>query len=307
MRDDHAEGASLDGEGDGERADVFAVEFEGVRRAAGEPDVVAAKPSNVAGPMELIRQPTPAKLEERRHIGARPDHHFELAILQVGTGKDRDASAIETSIADEDEFAGGGVNAVGDGELRKLAGERAEAGGDVGERADLFFVLPVHQFDGARVEARAGQLREVTADGFPVEGVFGGGQIDAAFAARADDSPGIQEIHGQAEFLGEDVDGAEGQHAETDARERVRHIAEAVEDFVDGAVAAGGDDGVKALAHGLGGESASGSGGGGGLEGALMRESGEVLLELPRLVAARDGVEDDAGVHEGTWGVGRGA
>ena len=98
-----------------------------------------------------------------------------------------------------------------------------------------------------------------------------------------------------------------GRTPEARAVESIRHVAEAVEHFIEGAVAAGGDDDLEALADGIGGEPARIPGGGGVFEGALRSDVVEVTAEAPGFVASGRWIEDDARPHAAiVWGDGRG-
>src|SRR5262249_36964413 len=141
--------------------------------------------------------------------------------------------------------------------------ERLEAGPYVGKRADFFLELPIDELDGAGVESGAGELGEVTLLASALEIEFDHRQINFAFASGANDVPTAFEGDGQGELLGEHVDGADGQQGETGLRETIGGIADAIEDFVHGAIAAGGDDGVESFGDGLGGEGARATGGDG--------------------------------------------
>ena len=95
------------------------------------------------------------------------------------------------------------------------------------------------------------------------------------------------------------VDGAERHDADADPAQSVGRAGNAGDNLVHGAVAARGDDGVETIGHRGGGEARGFSGAGRGAERAVGREVAEVRAEVPGFVAARGGIEDDAGGHGG--------
>ena len=124
-------------------------------------------------------------------------------------------------------------------------------------------------------------MHEVTALRLAVVRELGAAQVNGPFAGRGQDFPGAAGVKGKTQFAGENVDGSQGENAEADGAKAAGNIADAVEDFVGGAVAAGGDDGLETVAQGLGGEAAGVSGGGGGQEDALA--AGDAGWERKRL------------------------
>jgi hypothetical protein len=149
-------------------------------------------------------------------------------------------------------------------------------------------------------------LGEAAALGRAVELVVHDGQVNGRFAPLADGGPSSIQACGNSQLAGKDVDCAERQDAEAGTVKSVRHVAEAVEDFVEGAVAAGGHDGFEAFADGFGSEPAGIAGGGGRFERTLASDGIQVLPKPPRFIAAGRWIEDHAGAHAPCLGGGLG-
>src|SRR6266568_2333917 len=124
---------------------------------------------------------------------------------------------------------------------------RFEAGDDVGERANFLFERPTHGGNGGGVEAGSRHLSEIPA--LRRIGVlrFDEWEINALLASGEDDLPRGFGPGGDAEFACEDVHGAKRQEAKPRAVQPVRGGGETVDNFVECAVAAGGDDRVESF------------------------------------------------------------
>ena len=109
-------------------------------------------------------------------------------------------------------------------------------------------------------------------------------------------------LTGSGQLAGEDIDRPERQHAQARALESLRHVADAVEDFVERAVAPGGDNDLKALADGLRGQPARIPGSGGQFERALPSDGVEVTAEAPGFLAPGRWIENDARPHAPLFG-----
>ncbi len=162
----------------------------------------------------------------------------EQAVLDVRIAKEREGTAIEPAIADEEE---GAFHRSMEIAFHAQLGRpfRRDLGGreEITQRAEDLFHLPVVALDNLRVEADAGHLDE--------EMAVGAGQVDQLRVSGADDLPRRDEIERDAEFHGEDIYRAEGQNSERDGC-----AAHAVDHLVDGAIAAGRDDGIEPLLDG---------------------------------------------------------
>ena len=79
-------------------------------------------------------------------------------------------------------------------------------------------------------------------------------QVHGQFASRLERAGRAGQIARQAQFAGEDIDGAQREDAQPDGGQGLGNIGDAVDHFVGGAVAAGGNNGAEAIARGLGGQ-----------------------------------------------------
>ena len=86
----------------------------------------------------------------------------------------------------------------------------------------------------------------------PARSEFGAAQIHGHLASRRQRPRRAGQISRQAQFTGEHVERAQGHEAQADGGQALRNISHAVDNFVGGAIAAGGDDGGEPLTHGLG-------------------------------------------------------
>src|SRR5436190_4665907 len=172
-----------------------------------------------------------------------------------------------------------------------------QSGNNIGKWADCLFDLPLDELDCARVETRACELREVTALQSSVGLVLDAGQINARIAARADDLPGEFEFGGKSQFAGENIHSSQRENAEPRPLEPFRGVANSIEDFIQRAVAAGGDDCFKAFCYSFFSESPRIARSGSELESGLCGNFVEVPPEAPGFVASGAGIENDAGPH----------
>src|SRR6185437_8703025 len=99
------------------------------------------------------------------------------------------------------------------------------------------------------------------------------------------------------DFTREDIHSAEREDAEAGALKTFWCVDDAVEDFVERAVAAGGDDNFESFFDCLGREPAWVAHGGGLLEGGFRGELVQVMPEMARFVPFGGWVEDDTGAH----------
>ena len=292
-----AESAGKDAAGGGQVADGVALDFKGHAGGAGEGEFVALEMEVARLMFEARGGDSPGEAEEGGPGDAFHEAEVELAVVEAGLGKYAEGTAVVAAVAEQDECGGVAGAASGDGDFGLGFAEGFDAGPEVGERAELFLEGPVDEFDGAGVEAGAGELDDGAALRAGGACEFNFGEVDGAFGVAVGDGPGAGKGEGDAEFAGDDIDGAEGKDAEAHAAQAFGMAEQAGDDFVDGAVTAGGDDGVEAFRQGFGGEALGGAGGVGGFEGAVGREAGELGAEVAGFVAAGGGIEDDAGGH----------
>ena len=172
-----------------------------------------------------------------------------------------------------------------------------QPGDDVCQGTDLFLVRPVHQFNGARVKTRAGQLGKVTLPAETILQKFHAREVNARFPAALQNFPGAFDAERNPEFARKNVHRAERQNAEACARKTIRRVTKAVERFVYRAVAAGGDDQIESFTHGLRREPARVAGSRRGLQRAVRPDGVELTAKMPGLVAAGGWIKDDANAH----------
>ena len=214
------------------------------------------------------------------------DDDVEFAVVEGGVREETERTAVAAAVADEGDGAGEGFSSGGaDGEYGGGLLEGAEAAEDVAEGAELFFAFPCGTGDDAGVEAGAGELDEV--------GVVCAPEVDGAGDAAFDDGPAfVHAFGGEAEVHGEDVHGAGGEEAESGGA-GLACGGDAVDDLVDGAVAACGDDDGFACGGEGSGDVAGVSGFAGGVEDDAVAEGFEFVDAAFSLSAAGAGVEDD--------------
>ncbi len=151
----------------------------------------------------------------------------------------------------------------------------------VRERPDLLLQFPTCRPHRARVETNAGQLAKKSSP----TGKLGAREINRACVSGFDHAPRPGKVVRDIEFFREHIRGAERQDAERD-------ISQAIDDFVDRAVAAGGHDNIVIT----GGRRQLRGG-----AGALRRCEGDPvgplrfqeLVEVLGFLAARSRIEND--------------
>lgn len=225
------------------------------------------------------------------------DCDIKAAVAQVGFVEEWVFAGVEFAVADEDEIAlFRSVGAANDhGRFGRV--QRAESSPDVGEAADALFQLPTDKFDCARIPTSAGHLQEAARAGFVAYAKRGFGEVDAAFLSSTYNLPGGVEVEGNGEFESEDVNGAERDDAKFAAFVAVGRVADAVDNFVKGAVAAGRDDRVETFLDGGFGEFARGAGVHGRAHFGVGRKFAELFAEIAGFIAFGGWIENDAGAH----------
>ncbi len=208
----------------------------------------------------------------------------EGAVIKAGGGKEDKGTAVVAAVADEDEGAFHGfAGAEFDMEFGRFLGKKVAGGDDIAQRTEVFFELEIGIFDDLSVETDAGELDE--------EAVIGVGEVDGPGATAANDLEGSVNIVGDAEFGGEDVHGADGEDPEGG-----RGAGDSVDDFIDGAVAAGGHDGGEAFINGLAGEDLGMGGAVGEFELGLGEFGADAGNEFAGTFSLGSGIEDDTTV-----------
>ncbi len=129
--------------------------------------------------------------------------------------------------------------------------ERGEGGKQVRQRPDFFLQRNIHAADRGAVQPCACHLDEATLHLAVGRLHPSQGEIDGARAAKSDRLPGALGGERDAQFAGEHVHRAERQDAELHLAKSVALLCQAVDNLVDRAVAAGGDDGFVAITNRL--------------------------------------------------------
>ncbi len=225
------------------------------------------------------------------------DHDVQQAVVELGMGGDGDAGGDEAAVGDDD-VVGLHLQCLDavDGEhgLEPLeVGERAEGGAHVGERSPAVLGFVRLLADHA-AESPSPHVDEVALGGSEA----GQGHVERLGPAFGQHRQRALQVGGDVDGAGEVVAGAQREQAEPGAAEAGGH---AVQDLVEGAVAAGRHDQPGAGLQGLGGDP-PGIPLGLGQAHDRLGEVIEPLAEgLDLAAAAGVGVDDDAGLHR-RWG-----
>src|SRR6185369_4208685 len=166
-----------------------------------------------------------------------------------------------------------------------------------GEKPESPFQAPVHQFHRVCVESRAGQLDEPTLLRIASGSKFHPRQIDGGFAPAPNHRPRAVQVQRHADFTRKDVDGAERKDPPPRASKTLRLVADPIEHLVQSAIASGGDNDLKALAHRFRGERASTALRCGWFERALRANVVEVAAKPFRTSASGRWIENNANAH----------
>ena len=161
-------------------------------------------------------------------------------------------------------------------------------GQQIAEWPQHFLDLPVVLFDDLRIDANAGHLQK--------EMTVGARLIDELDLSRANHFPRRDEIERNAQLHGKDVHRAHRQNAERD-----RRVADAVDNLINRAVAAGRHDGGEPLLHRALRLCFGIAGAAGGADDDVAREP--VQPGEPRLRPTRGRVHDDANTIQGWLGM----
>src|SRR5580765_4756928 len=270
---------ATDGKPGRKRTDVLALNVERNRGVALELDGSGPKMFHPARAVELVREQPPAAAEKAAPINLWKNGNCQQAIPQVRSWKQRKASAVEPPVADQNQLAAEGFLPVAGNDLWFRTSHRLGPRDDVSESADFLFVLPIHELDGARIDASAGHLGERAVLGLAGEAKLGLGQVDERLACLTQNRPCRGKIGGEAKLPCEHVDRAQGHDTETSASEAIGLVANAVEDLVDGSIATRGYDEFEAFADGFGSEGAARAGRVRGFQRALRGERVQMFPE----------------------------
>ena len=175
---------------------------------------------------------------------------FEVVFEEIGFGGDFEGAAVVLGAADNGQRGVDFLIAADDAEMRKfVATNFAGAFPPVGENANAGFEAEVNGINNHAVGAGAADAEKISF----LFGLFersGEAESDFLDGAANEFFGGAGNVPGEIEFLGENVGGAAGEKRERDAM-AVLMSGEAVDDFVERAVAAAGDDELAAFIGGL--------------------------------------------------------
>ncbi len=188
-----------------------------------------------------------AEIAEAAARGERED--FKLVFEEVGFGGDFERAAVILGAADDDERSVDLATAADDTEVREFVAENfADAFPPVSKNADAGFEAEIDGVDDRAVGTGAGDAEKILF----LFGLFeGSGETEGDFFDGAVNEffGGFGNVPWELEFLGEDVGSAAGEKRERDAV-AVLARGEAVDDFVERAVATAGDDEAAILGCG---------------------------------------------------------
>ena len=241
--DEELEGAGDDAEFDGEARERLAVNLriDGIRIERFAEEGIGFEEFDAGGAAELI-EPKRRQITEIAEAAARCEREdFEAVFEEIGFGGDFEGAAIVLRAADDDERRVDFAIAADDAEMLKfVANNFADSCPPIRENADARFQAEVDGVDDPAVGAGAGDAEKI----FFLFGLLersGEAERDFFYGAVNELFGGARNVPGKIEFLGEDVGGAAGKKRERDAV-AVLMGGEAVDDFVERAVTAAGDD-----------------------------------------------------------------
>jgi hypothetical protein len=224
-----------------------------------------------------------AQIAEAAASGQSED--FEAVLEEVGFGGDFKGAAVILRAADDDQRGIDGAATAGDAEMREFVAEDfADAFPPVRENAHAGFEAEINGVDDHAVGAGAGDAEKI----FFLFGLLeGSGEAESDFLNRAVDEffSGFGNVPGEVEFFGEDVGGAAGEKRERDTV-AVLVSGEAVDDFVERAVAAAGDDQAAIFGGGARGNLGGVAGAGGFGEVRVNAARGENVARFVEQAAA---------------------
>ena len=293
LREQERDGVGDYGDGAGKEAEEFAIGLD-VHRGIGDRtqfDAVRPNDANAFHAAEAIDQ----NAEEESNVVfpavAFEDDHFKIVVGEANLPGDFEIASVVADSGEESEGCDA-VDAIdGDAEAALMAADLPQTAVPVGQLAELLFEIEIEFVNDAGIESNTGHQKEMArglafelnescpgADGYGIE-KFGGRAVWSA---------------AQSDFAREHVCSARRKGAENDLR-----ADDAVEDFVDGAVAAGGQKKVEAAVDGVATEFAGHVGTGGGQElhvpasASKALDSGVETRPFGAFQSACTGVEDD--------------
>ena len=176
-------------------------------------------------------------------------HDFELVFKEIGVGGDLEGAAVIFGPTDDGERAIEFLLADANAEMLKIVAKNfSGALPPVGQHADAGFQIEVQRIDDHAVRSCAADaekiffLMGILERSRQAEGDFFDGAANELFG-------GAGNVPGEIEFLGENVGSAAGEKSERDAV-AVLIGGETVDDFIERAIAAAGDNEAAAFGGG---------------------------------------------------------
>src|SRR6266700_4875705 len=242
-RDEEFEGAGYDGEFDGKAGEGLAVNLS-VDRIVAEgfadqrisfPEMNALCPAEIAHPERWqITQIAESALR-------REGHDLELIFEEVRAGGDLEWPAVVCGAADDNQGGVGFLAADDDAKVRELVTEDfAGTLPPIGENAEAGFEIKIERINNHAIGAGAADAEK---EFFLFRLSERRGQAKSNFLHFAMNKPfrGAGNFPGQVQFLCENIGGSTGKKSERDAA-AVFLSGQAVDDFIQRAVAAAGND-----------------------------------------------------------------
>jgi hypothetical protein len=263
-RNEELEGAGDDAEFDGQACEGLAVDLgvDGIRVEWFANEGIGFEEFDSLSAAEFV-EPERRKVAEIAEAAARRESQdFETIFEEVGFGGDFERPAVILRAADDDKRSVDFAFAADDTEVRELVAEDfADAFPPVRENTDARFKAEIDRVDDHAVGAGSGDAEKISFLFGPLErsgeaeGDFLDGAVNEFFG-------GFGNVPGEIELLGEDVGGASRKKREWDAV-AVLAGGEAVDDFVERAVTAAGDDEAAIFGSGTSGDFGGVAGAGG--------------------------------------------
>jgi len=252
-RDEEFQGAGDDFELDGEAGERLAVDLgvEGIFVEGLANDGIGFVEVDAFGAAE-IAHPEGGQVAQIAEAALRGQgHDFKLVFEEVGAGGDFEGAAVVFGAADDGEGSIKFLIADNNTEMREIVAEDfARALQPIGEDAEAGFEVEVEGIDNHAVGTGAADAEKILF----LFGIFersGQAECDFFYGTTNKFFGGAGNVPGQVQFLGENVGGSAGKKGEGDTM-AVLLGREAVDDFVESAVAAAGDDEAAAFVGGAG-------------------------------------------------------
>jgi len=117
---------------------------------------------------------------------------------------------VESPIAHQHQLPVNSMRPVRDHDAGLLFAHRLESGYDIGERTELLFQRPIHQFDRPGIQACAGELREVSAFLLFAFAILDDGEVNALFVPTLQDRPRGIRFERNSQLACENIHSAKG-------------------------------------------------------------------------------------------------